>query len=209
MHSEKVLLRSVHRFLAGSARIINDCRQRSPRQQVRGRRRRKRVFETAILPISAQLLSVEKNLDYSQFPDNTPEKVQDLVDNLQSIRFRLQSLETTYDKAESESPELMQALAPLNRKWRQRVQGIFERWARLERADTLLEEWITRTDLSHELEQQLAELERGKRPDDIDNHALQNLYAVMGSIQSLLDAMKELGDSMKQINWNQWAVARF
>jgi len=31
----------------------------------------------------------------------------------------------------------------------------------------------------------------------------------MGSTQSLLDAMKELGDSMKQINWNQWAVARF
>jgi len=209
MHPEKILLRSVHRFLAGSARIINDFRQRSPRQQVRGRRRRKRVFETAILPISSQLLSVEKNLDYSQFPDNTPEKVQELVDNLQSIRFRLQSLETTYDKAESESPELMRALAPLNKKWRLQVQKIFEKWARLERADTLIEEWITRTDLSHELEQQLAELEQGKRPDDIDNHALQNLYAVMGSIQSLLDAMKELGDSMKQINWNQWAVARF
>jgi hypothetical protein len=209
MHAEKVLLRSVQRFLAGSARIVGDFRQRSPRQQVRGRRRRKRVFETAILPISAQLLSVEKNLDYPQFPDNTPEKVQDLVDNLQSIRFRLQGLETSYDTAERESPELMQTLAPLNKKWRLQVQGIFERWARLERADTLLEEWITRTDLSHELEQQLAELERGKRPDDIDNHALQNLYAVMGSIQSLLDAMKELGDSMKQINWNQWAVARF
>jgi len=209
MHAEKVLLRSVHRFLAGSARIVGDFRQRSPRQQVRGRRRRKRVFETAILPISAQLLSVEKNLDYPQFPDNTPEKVQDLVDNLQSIRFRLQSLETSYNTAERESPELMQTLAPLNKKWRLQVQGIFERWARLERADTLLEEWITRTDLSHELEQQLAELEQGKRPDDIDNHALQNLYAVMGSIQSLLDAMKELGDSMKQINWNQWAVARF
>jgi len=209
MHPEKVLLRGVHRFLAGSARIINDFRQRSPRQQVRGRRRRKRVFETAILPVSAQLLSVEKNLDYSQFPDNTLEKVQDLVDNLQSIRFRLQSLETAFDKAIGESPELMQALAPLSEKWRQRVQGLFERWARLERADTLIEEWGTRADLSDELEQQLGELEQGKRPDDIDDRALQNLYAVMGSTQSLLDAMKELGDSMKQINWNQWAVARF
>jgi len=35
----------------------------------------------------------------------------------------------------------------------------------------------------------------------------QNLYVVMGSTQSRLKAMKELGDSMKQINWNQWAVA--
>ena len=30
-----------------------------------------------------------------------------------------------------------------------------------------------------------------------------------GSTQSPLEAMKELGNSMKQINWNQWAVARF
>jgi uncharacterized membrane protein YccC len=209
MHPEKIMLRSVHRFLAGSARIVDDFRPRSPRQQIRGRRRRRRVFETAILPVSAQLLGVEKNLDYPQFPDNTPEKVQDLVDNLQSIRLRLQSLETAFDKAIEESPELMQALAPLSEKWRQRVQGLFERWARLERADTLIEEWSTRADLSHELEQQLGELEKGKRPDDIDDRALQNLYAVMGSTQSLLDAMKELGDSMKQINWNQWAVARF
>ena len=209
MHPEKILLRSVHRFLGGCVRVVDDLRLRSPRQKIRGRRRRKRVFETAILPISAQLLSVEKNLDYTQFPDNTPEKVQDLVDNLQSIRFRLQSLETTYDKAERESPELMQALAPLNKKWHLQVQGIFEKWARLEKADTLIEEWSAQTDLSHELEQQLGELKQGTDPDDINGRALQNLYAVMGSTQSLLDAMKELGDSMKQINWNQWAVARF
>ena len=209
MHPEKILLRSVHRFLNGCARIFDDFRQRTPRQQSRGRRRIKRVFETAILPVTMQLSTVEKNLDYALFPDNTQEKVRHLVDSLQSIRFRLQSLETAYAKAIDESPELMQALAPLNEKWRQRVQSIFEKWAYLERAGTSLGEWSTRANLSHELKQQLAELEQGKRPDDIDDRALQNLYAVMGSTQSLMDAMKELGDSMKQINWNQWAVARF
>jgi len=48
-----------------------------------------------------------------------------------------------------------------------------------------------------------------KIPDDFDGQALRNLYAVLGSTQSLLEAMKELGDSMKQINWDQWAVERF
>jgi len=48
-----------------------------------------------------------------------------------------------------------------------------------------------------------------KVPDDFDGQALRNLYAVLGSTQSLLDAMNELGDSMQQINWDQWAVARF
>ena len=142
---------------------------------------------------------MEKNLDYPQFPDNTPAKVKSLVDNLQSIRLRLQSLDATYGRVVNESPELMQALAPLNEKWRQRVQSLFEKWARLEKADTLIEEWSIQASLPQELEQQ----------HDFDDRALQNLYAVVGSTQSLLEAMKELGDSLKQINWNQWAVARF
>lgn len=209
MHSEKIMLRNVRRFLSGCARIIGEFRLLSPQQQARERKVKRRIFETTVLPISAQLPSVEKNLDYPQFPDNTPEKVQDLVDSLQSVRFRLQSLDAIYDKAAKEYPELMQSLAPVNDKWRQRVQGVFRKWTRLEEADTLIEEWTSEASLSQEMEQQLGVLKQGKSTDGIDDRALQNLYAVMGSTQSLLEAMKELGDNMKQINWNQWAVARF
>ena len=209
MHPEKIMLRSVRRFLIGCARITGEFRLLSPRQRAREHQIKKRIFETTILPIATQLLSLEKRLDYPQFPENSPEKVQDLVDSLQSIRFRLQSLEASYDKAANESPELMQALAPLSEKWRQRVQSVFEQWAHLDKMDTLIDEWSTESSLSHELERQLGELKQGKSADSIDDRALQNLYACMGSTQSLLEAMKELGDSMQRINWNQWAVARF
>jgi hypothetical protein len=204
MHPEKILLRSVHRFLAGGARIIDDFRLFSPRQKSRGRKRRKRVFETAILPISAQLLSIEKNLDYPLFPDNTQEKVRHLVDSLQSVRLRLQTLEASFTTAESESPELMHSLEAFNEKWRKRIRNVLEKWARLEHTDSLVKEWSTRATLLEEMEQRL-----NKVPDDFDGQALRNLYAVLGSTQSLLDAMNELGDSMQQINWDQWAVARF
>jgi uncharacterized membrane protein YccC len=204
MHPEKVLLRSVRRFLAGSARIINDTRSHSPRQQSRGRKRRRRVFETAILPISAQLLSIEKSLDYPLFPDNTEEKVQHLVDSLQSVRLRLLTLEASFSTAESESPELMHSLEAFNEKWRGRIRKVLEKWARLEQTDTLVKEWSTRATLLEEMEQWL-----DKVPDDFDEQALRNLYAMLGSTQSLLEAMKELGGSMQQINWDQWAVERF
>jgi len=203
MHPEKIMLRSVRRFLGGCARIIGEFRLPSARQRARERKTKKRIFETTILPIATQLLSLEKRLDYPQFPENSPEKVQDLVDSLQSIRFRLQSLEASYDKAAKESPELMQSLAPVNDKWRQRVQSVFRKWARLEEADTLIEEWTSEASLSREMEQQLGELKQGESADGIDDRDLQNLYAVMGSTQSLLEAMKELGNSMKRINWNQ------
>ena len=209
MHPEKILLRSMRRFLAGSARIIGDFRAFSPRQQRRGRQRRKRVFETAILPVSAQLLTVEKNLDYPLFPDNTLEKVQHLVDSLQSVRLRLLTLETSFTVAESESPELMHSLDDLNEKWRKRICSVLEKWARLEQTDTLIKEWSTGTTLSEDLEQHLDKLQQDKHPDDFDGQALRNLYAVLGSTNSLLDAMHELGNSMQQINWKQWEVARF
>ena len=209
MHPEKILLRSVRRFLAGSARIIDDFRLRSSRQQIRGRRRRKRVFETAILPVASQLLSTEKNLDYPQFPDNTPEKVHLLVDSLQSVRLRLQTLEATFTAAETESPELMRSLGSLNEKWRTRIRNVLEQWSQLEQTDTLTEEWRTHSKLSSDLEQQLDKLQQNKELNGVNSQDLRNVYAVIGSTRSLLDAMKELGDSMKQINWDQWAVERF
>jgi uncharacterized membrane protein YccC len=209
MHPEKILLRSVRRFLAGSARIIDDFRLRSSRQQIRGRRRRKRVFETAILPVATQLLNSEKNLDYPQFPDNTPEKVHLLVDNLQSVRLRLQTLEATFTTAEAESPELMRSLGSLNEKWRTRIRNVLEQWSQLEQTDPLTEEWRSHSTLSSDLEQQLDKLQQNKELNAVSSQDLRNVYAVIGSTRSLLDAMKELGDSMKQINWDQWAVERF
>jgi hypothetical protein len=209
MHPEKILLRSMHRFLTGSARVIANFQLRSARQQRRNRKRRKRVFETAILPVSAQLLHIEKNLDYPLFPDNTPEKVHHLVDTLQSVRLRLQALEASYTTAASESPELLRHVGALNEKWRERIQMLFEKWARLEQTDVLINEWHTQPSLSQELEQRLDSLQQDSKLDEFDEQALRNIYALIGSTRSLLEAMQELGDSMQQINWNQWAVARF
>ncbi len=209
IYPEKILLRGVRRFLAGSARMVDDFHFHSPRQQGRGRKRRKRVFESAILPVSTQLLKIEKNLEYPLFPDNTPEKVQRLVNSLQSVRLRLQSVEATFSVAESESPELMQSLNSLNEKWRKRICHILEKWARLEQTDTLVQIWHTESTLSQDLEQHLHKLQQDNELVNSDRQDLRNIYAVIGSIQSLLDAMKELGDSMKQINWHQWAAARF
>ena len=43
----------------------------------------------------------------------------------------------------------------------------------------------------------------------IDAAGVQNFYALIGSIKGLLEVMQELQESMLQINWNQWATARF
>ena len=87
--------------------------------------------------------------------------------------------------------------------------GCLKKWARLEQADTLINEWSTQPSLSQELEQQLDSLQQDREAGELDEQALRNIYTMLGSTRSLLESMQELGDSMKQINWKQWEVARF
>ncbi|HHH45194.1 MAG TPA: hypothetical protein ENK49_13745 [Gammaproteobacteria bacterium] len=209
MHPEKILLRNVRRFCNGCARIVGEFQPGSARRRSRQRKLKKRVFESTILPVAAQLPALEKNLDYAQFPDNDAKKVQGLVDGLQSVRYRLQNLETIHNRVAEESPGLLQSLTPVNDQWRQRVQQVFRNWARLETADALPGSWADETVLSRQVEQHLAATGTGGNANGIEARDLQNLYALAGSTQSLLDAMQELAASMKQINWEQWAVARF
>ena len=199
----------MHRFLNGSARIVEDFHVETPRRQQQASKRRKRVFETAILQVTAQLSAIEKNLDYSRFPDNTPEKVRHLLDSLQAMRLRLQTLESSYTSAITESPGMMESMESLNGKWRTQVGDTLRLWARTGHGGEQLQKPDPATTVSEDLEQKLNQLQSGTDTDNLDKQALQNIYAVIGSTQSLLDAMKELGENMRQINWQQWSTARF
>jgi len=86
---------------------------------------------------------------------------------------------------------------------------VLEKWSRLEQTDNPIEEWRSHSALSRDLQKQLGTLQQDKGISDLDSQHLRNIFAVLGSAQSLLDAMEELGESMQTINWNQWAVERF
>jgi uncharacterized membrane protein YccC len=207
MHPEKILLRGVRRFLTGCARVTGDIGLSMDRQPRRARHLRRRVFESRIVPFSARLNKLEQQLDYHLFPDNPPEKVSRLVDSLQSLRWRLQNLETTYDKAAEESPELLRTIAPLNAAWRQHVRETLNRWAKLQPVTD--SEAAKEAAYGTRLARQLEQLHASSQLDALDDTALQHLYTVMGSTQSLLESVRMLGDNMRQINWQQWSTERF
>jgi uncharacterized membrane protein YccC len=209
MHPEKVLLRSLRRFFKGCASITATYAPHTRRRQAAARRRRKRLFESRILPLPVQLRGVMKGLDYQLFPDNTEDRVQHLANSLYSLRIRLQALEATYNMTASESPELLQAVQPLHGQWRRRTREVFEKWARLQPANTLIDAWRNQPELSQDLQQHLDELQRHQGPAAVDEAGAQNLYTLIGSIKGLLHAMEELQESMQRLNWDQWAAARF
>jgi len=117
-------------------------------------------------------------------------------------------VEASYNTAASESPELLQAILPLQGDWRQRVHDVFNKWARLEPADSLIEEWRRQPELSQDMQQHLETLQH--EPETAtETRAVQNLYALLGSLKGLLETMEKLQDSMNAINWAQWSTPRF
>gem|GEM_PF-1150490 len=208
MHAEKVMLRTLRRFFQGCARLAIAYSMPAPRKSGAAQKYRKRLFENRILPLPVQLQGIMKRLDYQHHPANSEEKVRDLMQNLFSLRNRLLTVEANYNTAASESPRLLQAMLPLQGDWRQRVHKVFNKWARLEPADDLIEEWRRQPELSLDMQQHLESLQHDKETAT-GARAVQNLFALLGSLKGLLETMEKMQDSMNEINWAQWSTPRF
>jgi hypothetical protein len=206
---ERILLSSLKRFFHGCGHITSGFALYRLKDRVKGRKLRKRYYESMVLPVPRELVKVEKNLDYKLFPDNTPEKVKRLVDSLQSISFRLQALEIAHDRVATHSPDLMASLSPLGKPLRERLQRVFARWARFKRADALGDERATLQQISRDLEKRLDTLDYNRNEVRTDDRMIKYFYALLGSVRSLIEAMTDTQSVISQINWDQWARERF
>jgi uncharacterized membrane protein YccC len=205
---ERVLLSSVRSFFKGCYRITGAFAFRSPKEQERGRKLRKRYFESMVLPAPRQLQAARKDLNYRLFPDNDVEKVNLLAAGLQEIVYRLQALEIAYDRVAGDHPGLLETLSPLRKEMRERIQRVFKSWARFKQTDALEDERAALKEMARDLETRLDAPEEGET-DLTDEEGPEVLYALMGTVRGLLQAMVETQKAVGQINWTQWAASRF
>jgi len=208
LRPEQILLKSLRRFFRGCARMIGGFALHRPEDRARGRKLRKRYYESMVLPVPRRLQAVVKNLDVKVSPDDPPEKMQRLLNALQSISYRLQALELAYARVGRSSSGLTEPLASLVRQLRERVQHVFDDWTRFERAETL-DERAAEQSLSRDLEQQLDAAAKSGHGDQLNDQALMNFYGFLGCARGLIEAMTETKGAMNQINWDRWAQARF
>ena len=201
---ERILLSSLKRFFRGCENIIRGFALYRLKDRVKGRKLRKHYFETMVLPVPNELVKVEKNLDYKLFPDNTPEKIKRLLDSLQSISFRLQTVELAHDRAVTHFPDLMENLSPLRKNLRERVQRVFGSWARFEKTDVLGDEQSTLEQMSRDLEKRLDAID-----SPMEDGMIRDFYTLLGALKGLIEVMAETREIISQINWEQWATERF
>ena len=209
MRPEQNLLRSLRRFFQGCARVTAEFALVDPAYREKGRRKRKRYFQSMVLPAPGAIQTAQQHLDYKLYPDNPPEKVQRLHDSVQSIAYRLQSMEIAHDRIARQSSEFPESLVPLRGRVRQSVQLVFERWAAFEPDDAFEQQRGSLQDLSHDLQQQLDALETDRDRDPISDSVLTDLYTMLGSVKGLIESMTNTQDIINQINWHTWATPRF
>ncbi|MFH1951882.1 MAG: hypothetical protein ABIL06_09725 [Pseudomonadota bacterium] len=63
--------------------------------------------------------------------------------------------------------------------------------------------------MTRDLEARLDAYGKGEASNLTDEQGPQPLYALLGSVRGLLQAMVETQKAVGQINWDQWAAARF
>ena len=209
MRPEQNLLRGLRRFFQGCARVAAEFAVVDPAYREKGRWKRKGYFQSLVLPAPAKIQAAQKNLDYELYLDNSPDKVQRLHDCVQSIAYRLQSIEIAHDRIARQSSEFPESLVPLRGRAWESVQLVFERWAAFEPDDAFEQQRGSLQDLSHDLQQQLDALESSGDGDSISDSLLTDLYTMLGSVKGLIEAMANAQSIINQINWAQWATPRF
>ncbi len=209
MKSEQKILNSVRRFFSGCARVTSGYLLGSRADIAQGQALRKRHFETMVLPASAKVRAERKHLDYERFPDNPPEKVQQLVDALQSIINRMQALEISHQRLSTHAMQLPESFTLATKQIRVSLQHAFERWARLDSSDAMGLQQVKLRQLAGDLERQFDVLETNQGQGDRHDELLIDLYTTTGSVRGLVDAMTNTQVVINQINWQQWATPRF
>jgi hypothetical protein len=162
-----------------------------------------------VLPAPGEIHGAAQHVDYKLYPENSPEMVQQLHDSLQSIAYRLESLELAGERISSQSSEFPEEVVHVGKQARETIQLIFERWASLEADDVFEQQRGSLEQQSRELEEQLAVLDTDQNRDPVSDRLRAALYTMLGSWRGLIDAMANAQTVINRINWHQWATARF
>lgn len=196
MGPEQTLVKTVQKFFRGCAKLAGGI---SPNRS-ESLSRRKRDFQTMIVPGPGRVLTTTKHLDFKLYPDNGPEKVQQLHDGLQNVVYRLESLELAHRSEESR-----QSFADFRNHIDETLQQVFKRWENLEHGEYRDNVNQLLQKLSRDVE---SELDRRQSSHSSDK-TLTELFIVIGRIRGLIEALQDMQTIISDINWRQWFIARF
>ncbi len=206
---EEAFLKSARSFFRGCTRIIDGYTAPSGVENGRQRRLRKRWFESMVLPGPAKARAAARNLEHKQHPDKTLQQVQQLIDAMQSVANRLRTLEIAHQSLVGQTavhPPLFTVEASRLRKF---LKEMSESCERLDSGTAFKDQRAELRQVSTDLQRQFDRLSTSQGQDAMEDSQLANLYATMGAVRGLIEAMGTAQDVIGQIRWDRLATPRF
>ena len=161
--------------------------------------------EIAALP--QKLATWGKAVDTNVLSGTTPQQVQALTTNLQSLTYRMQELLDA--QTSSHAKLLVRELLVDVRAWRLKVTEIFQAWSQglaTAPADALREGFTARL---ARLEWRLAETMNMAAEGELSDQDKEHLYRLLGAYRSLSEEGLEYARTAESIDWRHWRESRF
>jgi uncharacterized membrane protein YccC len=167
------------------------------------------LYRNNLLELPEKLAVLGQRIDYRLLPDATPEKVQVLVTNLQSLAYRINELMEARESPQAES--LVNQYHDDLRAWRMVIQKHCRLWAQDPATATArgielekrLAAWLAR------LEARIDETYRQVTEDELSERDYENFFRYLGSLRNLSEAAIDYAQLAEGVNWTQWQEARF
>jgi len=168
----------------------------------------KRVFHTRELTTLPQKIDAwSKAVNTSMLFEKTPDQLQLLTANLQTLSWRMQELMDACTKPQSEL--LVRELLTDLRVWRLKVQKTLQCFSRnplLTSMDVLREQL---TISSEHLEGRIEEILNKVGEGEFSERDGENFYHLLGAYRGLSEAIIDYAATAEGIGWEQWQESRF
>jgi len=207
MQPDKAFLRLLRRFFHSSEYLMTTMRrdQTMPPTRLDYWRRAFHAREVATLP--QKLSDWGKVVDTGALPGTTPEQLQALATNLQTLAYRMQELLNA--RANPQAKLLVRELLTDMRVWRLQVQGVFQR---LSQDPVAGKQEAFRTGLDAAIKHLEARIQQtlDKAPEDrLGTSDDENFYLLLGAYRGVSEALVDYAGSTWAIDWARWREERF
>ena len=207
MQPDKAFLRLLRRFFHSSEYLMTSMRwdRTATTTRLDDWKRAFHARELATLP--QKLGDWGKVVDTGALPGTTPEQLQALATNLQTLAYRMQELLNA--RANPQAELLVRELLTDMRAWRLKVQGAFQR---LSQDPAAGEQEAFRTGLDAAIKHLEARIREtlDKAPEGrFGSRDDANFYLLLGAYRGVSEALVDYAGSAGDINWASWHEERF
>jgi len=207
MQPDKAFLRLLRRFFRSSEYLMTTMRRDRTTTTTRMDcwKRAYHAREVATLP--QKLSDWGKVVDTGVLPGTTPEQLQALATNLQTLAYRIQELLNTHSSPQAQF--LIQELLTDFRAWRLKVQEAF---LHLSKDPATGEQQAFRTRLAermNRLEERFKSVLENVSAGQLSDRDEVNFYLLLGAYRGVSEALVDYTGSSGDINWASWREERF